>query len=182
MVDEKTILNDSPLLQTLQKNITKSALAYKSLQSSHYGSIDAIASYSRVGSLNEYDSSFAGVTLSVPLYSGGRTSALVEQARLDKQSAHEIYNSKALALQEEIESIIIDIERYVKSIKAKKAQLETASQTYNLLKARYAEGLATYIEVLDASSLELSAELGLLNTQYERSSALHKLEYLQGKI
>lgn len=180
--DKEAILNNSPLLLSLKKSIKKSELTYKSLQASQYGSIDAIASYARIGSLNEYDSSYAGVTLSIPLYSGGKISASLEQAKLEQQSAQAIYNSKMLELKEEVDSTLIDIERYTKSIKAKKAQLDTASQTYNLLNARYSEGLATYIEVLDASSLKLSAELGLINTQYERSSALHKLEYLQGKI
>ncbi len=62
------------------------------------------------------------------------------------------------------------------------AQLRAATSTSELLSARYKEGLSTYIEVLDASALKLDAELGLLSAKYEKSSAIHKLEYFEGKI
>jgi len=87
-----------------------------------------------------------------------------------------------LALREEISSLLIDIKRYEKTISAKNAQLEAASQTTDLLNARYKEGLTTYIEVLDAMALKLDAQLGLLSAEYEKSSAIHRLEYLEGKI
>ena len=77
--------------------------------------------------------------------------------------------------------MIIDIDRFEKTIEAKKSQLKASKQTQTVLEARYKEGLATYIEILDASSLTLNAELGLLQAIYEKSSALHRIEYLQGK-
>ena len=180
--NEKTIIESSPSLKALEKNIQKSSLEYKSVKSSHYGSLDFVASYNYQDTLNAYDSSLVGVTLAVPLYSGGRISALTQQAQINKQSTQAEYDSKVLALREEVSSLIIDINRYKKTIAAKMAQLDAASSTSNLLDARYKEGLATYIEVLDASALMLDAELGLLSAKYERSSAIHKLEYLQGKI
>ena len=181
-LDESTILNSSPSLKALKKTIQKSDLEYKSVKASHYGSLDVMASYTHQNTLNKYDSSVVGITLDIPLYSGGRTSALVEQAEINKQNSNAQYNAKVLVLKEEIESLIIDIKRYKESISAKNAQLEAATQTSNLLDARYKEGLATYIEVLDASALKLDAELGLLSVKYDKSSAIHRLEYLEGKI
>ncbi len=181
-MDEQSIVSSSPSLKALQKGIQKSNLEYKSVKASHYGSLDALASYTKQNTLNEYDSSLVGITLYVPLYSGGRTSALVEQAEINRQSAKAEYDSKALALREEISSLLIDIKRYEKTISAKNAQLEAASQTTDLLNARYKEGLTTYIEVLDAMALKLDAQLGLLSAEYEKSSAIHRLEYLEGKI
>ena len=178
---EKEILSSSPALRALQVGVQKSSLEYDSVAATHYGSIDALASYSHQNTLNKYDASLVGVTLNVPLYTGGRTSAYVEQATLNKEIAQASYNSKLLALKEEVSSLLIDIKRYENTIKAKEAQLEAASSTSNLLEARYKEGLATYIEVLDAAALKLDAELGLLSAKYERSSAIHRLEYLQGK-
>lgn len=180
--DEKTIIENSPSLQALKKTIKKSSFEYKSTKSSHYGSLDLIASYNYQNTLNTYDSTLIGVTLDIPLYSGGKISAQAQQAQINQQSAQAEYNSKVLSLREEVSSLIIDIKRYEKTIAAKMAQLDAASSTSNLLDARYKEGLATYIEVLDASALRLDAELGLLSAKYERSSSIHRLEYLQGKI
>ena len=178
---EQTILNDSPLLNGAKKSIEKNEMSYKASKATHYGSLDAIASYTKQNTLNEYDSSLVGFTYQLPLYSGGSTSALVEQARLNIQNAQAALNSKALALKEEFASLLIDIDRYEKTIESKKSQLKASQQTQIVLEARYKEGLATYIEILDASALTLNAELGLLQAIYERSSALHRIEYLQGK-
>ena len=62
------------------------------------------------------------------------------------------------------------------------AQLEAATSTSNLLEARYKEGLATYIEVLDAISLVLNARLGVLEAYYSKSIAINRIEYLKGNL
>ena len=180
--DTNTILHDSPSLKALEKEMKKSLIEYKSTKSSHYGSLDFVASYNYQDTINQYDSTLLGITLDVPLYSGGRTSALVQQALIDRETSQASYSSKILSLKEEVSSLIIDINRYEKTLAAKRAQLDAATRTSQLLEARYKEGLATYIEVLDASALQLDAKLGLLSAQYEKSSAIHRLEYLQGKI
>ena len=180
-VDEESLLQNSPSLLATQKSIQKSDLLYKATKATHYGSLDAIASYTRQNTLNEYDSTLLGVTYRVPLYSGGRISALVEQSHLAHQSAIASFNSKELALKEEFSILMIDVDRYEKTIKAKESQLEASEQTQRVLEARYKEGLATYIEILDASALTLNAKLGLIQAIYEKSSTLHRIEYLQGK-
>ncbi|MDQ7042125.1 MAG: TolC family protein [Sulfurimonas sp.] len=180
-VDTQNILQNSPSLKATQKNIQKSGLLYKSTRATHYGSLNAIASYTKLNTLNQYDSSLVGVTYTLPLYSGGRTSALVEQSYLNRQSAEAAFSSASLALKEEFETLLIDIKRLNKTIEAKESQLKASKETQRLLEARYKEGLATYIEILDAVSLTLDANLGLIGAIYEKSSAIHKLEYLQGK-
>lgn len=181
LYDQQSLLQNAPTLLATQKSMQKSELLYKATKATHYGSVDAVASYIRQNTLNEYDSTLLGITYNVPLYSGGRTEALVEQTHLAHQSAVASLNAKTLALKEEFLLLIIDLARYEKTIKAKESQLEAAHQTQRVLEARYKEGLATYIEVLDASALTLNAKLGLIQAIYEKSSTLHKLEYLQGK-
>jgi len=179
-VDEDTILQESPVLQSLRKNINKNKLLYKAAKAAHFGSIDAVASYSYQDTLNSYDSTLVGIIFNIPLYSGGRLTAREEQAIIDRQSAENEYEAKVLSLKEEFERLVIDIKHYGFSIQAKTVQLQAADQTLEVVAGRYQEGLATYIEVLDATALRLDAELGLLQVGYDRSSAIHRLEYLQG--
>lgn len=179
---ESTVLQNAPSLKALKKDIKKSEFTYKSAKASHYGSVDAIASYTRQNTLNQYDSTLVGIRLNIPLYSGGRTSALVEQSILNKQNTQEEYNSKILSFKEEFETLNIDLQRYTHTISSKKSQLQSAQQTKKVLDARYKEGLSTYIEVLDAIAQELNAKLGLLQAKYERNSIIYRLEYLQGQI
>jgi outer membrane protein TolC len=179
---QESALEDSPSLRALQKQVTKNELTYESINASHYGSLDAIASYTRQDSLNLYNTTLVGVTLKIPLYSGGRISALVEQAQIAKQTSQEELNSKMLSLKTDFENTLVDWQRSQFTIQTKASQLKAAMQTQAVIEGRYQEGLATYLEVLDATALTLEAELGLLQGEFERSSAYHKLNYLQGKI
>ncbi len=181
-ITEKKVLTDSPVLQGLEKKIKKNELLYQATKASHYGSIDAVASYSHQDTLNAYDATLVGVMFSIPLYSGGRISALEEQAIIDKQNAKNDYEAKVLELKQECRTLLLDLKRYQHTIKAKSIQYKSAEQTEKVIKGRYHEGLATYIEVLDATAVMLDAQLGLLQANYDKSSTLHRLEYLQGKI
>jgi len=172
----------NPQLLGAKENLHKSTLLYDSVHASHYGSIDAVASYNYQDTLNSYDATLVGITLTIPLYVGGRISAQAQQAKLAEESAQASYDSRALALRQELQALQVDLNRYEKTIEAKKAQLEASKETMTLLNARYKEGLATYIEVLDATALYLNAELGLLEAYYSRGVIINRIDYLQGKI
>ena len=175
------IENANPQLQSAKESVHKSELVYESVHASHYGSIDAVASYNYQDTLNSYDATLVGITLTVPLYVGGRISAQAQQAKLAENAAQATYDSRALALKQEVQALEVDLARYEKTIEAKKAQLEASQETMTLLTARYKEGLGTYIEVLDATALYLNAELGLLEAYYSRSTIINRIDYLQGK-
>lgn len=172
----------NPSLKSSLEEIEKSDLLYDATKALHYGSVDAFASYSRQNTFTEYETQTAGVNIKIPIYSGGRTSAQTEQARIAKEMAKESYNSKKLLIQNELEGLNIDLQRYKHTIKAKESLIESSNATKEIVYARYKEGLSTYIEVLDATSTNLQAELGLLETKYAIQKTLHRLEYLQGEI
>ena len=178
---QKKILAKNYALKIEQKNIQKNKLLQKSARAEHYGSIDIVASYHRLNTLNTYDSSLAGITLNIPLYSGGRISAQAQKAALASQIAKEQTRSKELAIKDELAKLLLDIQRYNTTIEAKKAQRDAAKETKEVLDGRYKEGLATYIEVLDATSLLLNARLGLLEAYYSRSLSIDRIIYLEGK-
>lgn len=87
-----------------------------------------------------------------------------------------------MAIKENLSNLLIDIARYDKTIASKQAQLRWANDTNDVLKGRYKEGLSTYIEVLDAESLILTAQLELLEAYYTKSTSIDQVDYLKGKI
>ncbi len=179
---EKKILEKNYQLQIDTQNIEKNRLLHKVARASRYGSLDAVASYNHLDTLNSYDSKLVGLTLNIPLYSGGKTTAQTQKAQVALQLAKEKKASKVLALKDEIHALLIDIKRYALTIKAKEAQEKAAHEAKNILEARYKAGLATYIEVLDAMSLLLDARLGVLEAYYARSLAINRIQYLKGNI
>ncbi|MFA6196238.1 MAG: TolC family protein [Sulfurimonas sp.] len=178
---DDTILSENNELKIQDQNIQKNILQHKSAKAAHYGSLDAVASYTHFDTLNVYDASVVGVVLSVPLYSGGNISATEQMASIATNKSKELRNAKFLELQDELHGLFIDLERYENTIVAKQAQLEAAKSTEKVLGARYKEGLATYIELLDATTFLLSSELGLLEAYYSRNMAQNRIKYLTGK-
>ncbi len=179
---EEDVLAHNYKMKIDQYTINKTDMLHRATEAAHFGSIDIVASHTRLDTLNAYNTDYVGVSYNVPLYHGGRLSAEEQQAKIGYQIAKEQRISTALALKEELRSLLIDIKRYDKTIKAKKAQLLSAQKTQRELKARYKEGLATYIEVLDSIALALNAKLGVLEAYYSRSLALDRIAYLKGEI
>ena len=179
---EREVLEHNYRVQMDRLNIDKNKLIHRSAQAAHFGSIDLVASHSRFDTLNSYNNDYVGVSYNIPLYTGGRMSAQEQQAKIGYQIAQEQKASNILALKEELRGLIVDIRRYEKSIRAKKAQLTSAQSTQKELDARYKEGLSTYIEVLDSAALTLNAKLGVLEAYYLKSVALDRIDYLKGKI
>ncbi len=179
---EQKVLQNNYQLKITKENVAKNTLLHKVAKSSHYGSLDATASYTHFDTLNTYDATNAGVVLRIPLYSGGKLTAEEQQAHIAAQMAKQQEASKRLEIQDELESLLVDIEHYNQSIAAKKAQFSAAKATKAVLDARYKEGLGTYIEILDAQATMLAAKLGLLESYYNRALAIAKIEYLEGKI
>ena len=179
---EEEILSNNSQLKINALNIDKNKLLYKSAKASHYGSIDVVASYNHFDTLNEYNTSTIGVTVVVPLYSGGRIEAETQKARINIQLAKQEQSSKILAIKESLSNLLIDIARYDKTIASKQAQLHWANDTKDVLEGRYKEGLSTYIELLDAESLILTAQLELLEAYYAKSTSIDQVDYLKGKI
>ena len=179
---EHEVLNSNYQLQIDNKNIQKNILLQESAKASHYGSIDAYASYNHLDTLNSYDATLVSFTLTVPLYSGGRVSAQEQEAQISTQIAKQDQASSALSLKEELSGLLIDIKRFDNTIAAKQAQIHSSNETKKVLEGRYKEGLTTYIEVLDAVSVVLNAELGLLQTYFSKSLAINRIEYLKGNL
>lgn len=178
---EDEILDTNYQLKISNRNISKNITLHKSAKASYYGSIDAIASYNHIDTLNSYNSKFVGVSLTVPLYNGGKISSEVQKSAIGVQIANEQKEATILALKKEILDSYSNIKEYRTTIEAKEVELQSSQETTKLLEGRYKNGLTTYIEVLDAISLERDIKLGLLNTKYKLNNAIYKLQYLQGK-
>lgn len=179
---EREVLENNYKIKMDRLGVNRNELLHHSAQAAQFGSVDLIASHNRFNTLNSYNSDYIGISYNIPLYTGGRMSAQEQQAKIGYQIAQEQTATDILTLKEELRGLLIDIKRYEKTIQAKKSQLNSARSTQKEINARYKEGLATYIEVLDSTSLVLNAKLGVLEAYYLRSLALDRITYLKGKI
>jgi len=101
-INMANILNKNYTLAIEQKTIAKNILLYNSSKVSRFGSIDALASYTYVDTIKTDHIKTLGISLNIPLYSGGKLSAETQKTRIGSQIAQEQKNSKKLMLKEEL--------------------------------------------------------------------------------
>jgi outer membrane protein len=123
----------------------------------------------------------AGVTLNVPIFQGGR----IGKSILASQKSHELSKlskqTLIATLQKEVESAQSDIQAYSEQAKNSDAQVLAATQTSKLTQSRYQRGVATYLDLINASSNLQRASLGKLQYEYQRTLAQIELARLQGE-
>ena len=177
---EREVLRHNRKIRMDRLAVEKSLRLHKATEALHYGTVDLSASHNRFGTLNTYNTDVVTLSYNIPLFTGGRLTAQEQQAKIGYYIAEEQVRSEEIALKEELRGLLIDLDRYRKTVKAKQAQLTSAKSSLALLKARYKEGLATYIEVLDSTALVLNARLALLEAYYAQTLAYDRIEYLKG--
>ena len=177
---EREVLEKNFNMRMSRRSVEKNRLLYKASEAAHFGSLNLVASHTRNSSLNNYNTDYIGLSYNIPLFHGGKLTAEEQRAKIGYRIARERIASETLALKEELRGLMIDIRRYEKTIRAKKAQLASAQKSQRVLEARYKEGLATYIELLESTTQVLVAKLGILEAYYSRSLAIERIDYLKG--
>jgi outer membrane protein TolC len=104
-----------------------------------------------------------------------------QRNRIDEMVARQKYLSQKRALTEEYLGLYADWKAASSGVLAQKAGIESSKEALRVIEARYREGMATYIDVLDAQATLLSARLGLLNAYYRKRDILNRVEYLYGE-
>lgn len=106
--------------------------------------------------------------LTAPLYQGGRLKANVETQRAVLDQLVHNYAGTALNAYLEVENAL-NAETHLAEQEAQlEISLEEATKAEDRLEARYVEGLATILQLLDAQSRRISAESQLISARKER--------------
>jgi len=179
---EKEILAHNPALAKDALATKKAHYLTQAARAARYGQLSLTAQHRAFDTLNSYNTDYVGVRYSLPLYSGGKLSAREEEARLARQMAAQSQYSDRLSVLEESRGLLMDYRKLAATIKARRAQLASAKRHQQTVQARYKEGLATYIEALDAAAQTLNARLGLLQAYYQRRLVYDRLLYLKGTV
>jgi len=116
----------------------------------------------------------AGLTLGVPIFQGGR---LTKNHLLASKSLelNELSKSALIStLQKDLESIRSDLKAYEEQVKNSTGQIDVANETVRLTQVRYKQGVATYLDLINASTNLQRANLNQLQYEYQR--ALSQIE------
>ncbi len=184
LIDESLLTSRNASLQALkhQKDFNQEIIT---LQRSEYlPSLAAFGTYNWQSQSNQfgktwdklYNSSHIGLTMTVNLFNGFRTTAKVAQAKKDTRKIEEQLYSAREGLRTQMQNIKYRLEESRKRIQSQGRTVELAEKGYKIAKTRYQTGSGTQLEVNDADVSLLRARLNRVQAIYDYLIAKTDLE------
>ncbi|MDD5159062.1 MAG: TolC family protein [Sulfuricurvum sp.] len=172
---------NNPKLIALKAIIDHSKALSDAASKEAYGTVSLVGSYGHDNSLSSYDSSQIGVKGTIPLYDGGKMSADAQKSRIAFTLAQKEYESAERALWQELYGAIIDLKRSDETIATKTGVIDATQRALSLMEGRYAQGLATYIDVLESQSVLESARIAHAEAKLQKIRAWAQIRRLLNK-
>ncbi len=123
-----------------------------------------------------------GLTLSVPIFNGGFTSAQVNKAKIELEKTRIKIDKTKEAIYNEIRNIYLRLEESQKRIISSEKSLETAKEAFRIAESSTASGLATQLELKDARLLSDQAEVNYYSAVYDYLAAYFDWELAVGQV
>ena len=181
--------NNNPVYQSiaLQEQLDEQSANIAS--SARLPTISAVAQYQLQTQTNDFEygnayypsSSFVGLQLSVPLFTGLSNQAKVKQARISKEQTSLRSNYAFQQLRASAHQVVSDSHESLARLQTATDVQETAQLSYDIIQYRYKKGVASRLELTDAE-LELStAQSNYLEAVYDYLSARISLQQIIGE-
>ncbi|EKT60059.1 outer membrane channel protein TolC [Providencia sneebia] len=123
-----------------------------------------------------------GLTLSLPLYSGGAVSSQVEQAQYGFQGASEQLESIYRNVVQLVRSSYNNVSSSISSINAYEQVVVSAQSSLDAMEAGYQVGTRTIVDVLTATTALYQAKQNLSNARYDYMINELNIEFARGTL
>ncbi len=124
----------------------------------------------------------AGLTLSVPFFTGFSQSYKIGQAELQYQAAQEQFKAAQNNIENEVWAAVQDYETSLESFKISKTLLSSAEESERVAFASYKVGRVNILTLLDAQSALASARVENSTSFYNFLTAQNKLQKALGQM
>ena len=181
--DEKSVieemLRNNPQLGILEKQVTINDKTISLEKSAHLPTLAAFGTYQYQAQANDFKfsdynwvkTSLVGLQLQIPIFSGFKIDAKVNQAEINLNQSIEQKRNYTEAFKTQTLSILYRIQQAVKRIEGQSKTVKQAMEGYEIAKRRLLNNLATQLEVNDA-------ELALRQAKLNRLQAIYDLKIL----
>lgn len=171
------VLAQRPDLLRAEREVAAASADVGSAEAEHYPRLTLTGSVGRLqfsgggNSLGQSTWSVGPLTLSLPLYDGGRRSANVEAARTRYDAAAVQYRALARQAVREVEQALLALASTAARSDDARHAVAGYRQAFESTAARQRSGLASLVELEDARRTLLAAETGWVALQRERMAA-----------
>jgi outer membrane protein len=107
-----------------------------------------------------------GLTLSFPIFDGGKKSRAIKKANIDLNNARLEYEDLKRQVRLEVKSAYINLENALEKIELTRRQVASARESYEAALGRYKNGLAPITEVIDAEVAFTQGQVNFIGSKY----------------
>lgn len=175
-------LRDRPEMKQADLMVDMRGKAVKVARADYYPSLDAVASYNWQSqsdaftlSENKSESWTAGLRLSLPIFSGGKTRGAVTQAKADQRTAMLQRSQQRDDVRLEVEAAYDQLLQTKEALDIQKNTIDQAEEGMKIADLRYESGVGTLLEVL-------SAREALTDAKRNRAEALFSFREAKARL
>ena len=136
----------------------------------------------RAGSGSDQVAFSIGALLDLPLLDFGRREAEIDAQEARAQAALDTYRATLLEAQQEVETALVEVAAFRQQRRELEEAAARSQAAYDQLDALYREGLAGFIDVLDAQRTLIQIRQQLVETDAALASALTRLSAALGGV
>ena len=125
---------------------------------------------------------FVGIGLKYDLGSLWKNKHNINHARIHHQQSQEQLVLARENVEKSIQAGYVNFLTSFKEVETQLKQVELATQNYDVVQNRYQNQLALLTDMLDASSMKLSADMALVNAQISLLYNYYKLKYISNTL
>lgn len=179
---------DNPSIKANQNAVEAAEAGVRGGKGGHYPTLTANLSVQQTNEgynnalAPQTDSYVAGLALSVPIYSGGSTSARTRGLYQEQLSAELQLEATRRQVVKETTNAYLTADSSVEKIRANRNALSSAEQSTVAAEKAFAYGVVNAVDVLTATQNEFKARRDLLKTQYDFITNLFILNRWAGKL
>ncbi|MEO6833046.1 MAG: TolC family protein [Chitinophagaceae bacterium] len=129
-----------------------------------------------------YPNSFAGVTLSIPIFQGGKRIQQIKQAQFQINQADNDIKSLQTTINTQYESAMSAYKSNLYNYGSLKENLALASEVYDVIRLQYRSGVKAYLDVITAETDLRTAQINYYNALYQLLSSKIDVEQSLGNI
>lgn len=181
-------VRDNPSLKAKESAVEASSAAIREGQAGHHPtvSLNLSAQKSNFGTENaqgtKADSYVTGVTVQLPIFSGGATSARVRALHNDRAVAEQDLEAMRRQVVKETTKAYLTAQTTIEKIKALKRAMESSEHSSIAAQKGFQFGVVNAVDVLDSVKKEYQSRRDLLKAQYDFITNLLVLNRWVGEL
>ncbi|MGC9070999.1 MAG: TolC family protein [Elusimicrobiales bacterium] len=121
-----------------------------------------------------------GLSVNMPVFNGFSTTARIKQSQKNLEIAERNLEDMKRKLKIELRELELNMKEVCKRIEATKISLENADKILKSTEQRFKSGLASQLELNDATLLYSSARMNYINSIFDYINQLINLDYITG--